>query len=29
MGIDYRIAYQIFEGQIEIKIMKIGVWGNF
>lgn len=29
MGIDYRIAYQIFEAHIEIKIMQIGTRENF
>jgi addiction module RelE/StbE family toxin len=29
MGIDYRIAYQIFEEYIEVKIMQIGTRENF
>jgi addiction module RelE/StbE family toxin len=29
LGIDYRIAYQIFEDHIEVKIMQIGTRENF
>ncbi len=29
MGIDYRIAYQIFEDHIEVKVMQIGTRENF
>lgn len=29
MGIDYRIAYQIFEEYIEVKVMQVGTRENF